>query len=74
MFQILDYLAGVFDKAVAGFDGFGVTMAEVGATFDFVGNTFVAIAETAGVFNIFEIAGKSAAGRTWRFLKGLARG
>lgn len=58
MFQIMDYLAGVLDKAVAGFNGFGVTMSEVAATFDFVGNTMTAISETLrGVFNIFEMAG-----------------
>jgi hypothetical protein len=56
MFQILDYLAGVFDKAIAGFDGFGVTMAEVGSVFDFVGNMFVAVAEALrAAFNAFEM-------------------
>jgi hypothetical protein len=72
MFQILDYLAGVFDKAIAGFDGFGVTMAEVGAVFDFVGNTFVAIAETLrGAFNIFEIAGNTLMEGLGAFLENL---
>jgi flagellar biosynthesis GTPase FlhF len=72
MFDILDYLAQVFDNAVAGFEGFGTTMEEVGAVFDFVGNTFVAIAETLrGVFNIFEIAGNTLMEGLGAFLENL---
>jgi len=58
MFKILNYLAQVFDKAIAGFSGFGATMQEVTGVLDFLGNTFTAVAETLrGVFNIFEQAG-----------------
>lgn len=72
MFDILDYLAQVFDNAVAGFEGFGTTMEEVGAVFDFVGNMFVAIAETLrGVFNIFEIAGNTLMEGLGAFLENL---
>ena len=72
MFQIMDYLAGVLDKAVAGFNGFGVTMSEVAATFDFVGNTMTAISETLrGVFNIFEMAGNLLLEGLGNFLQGI---
>jgi hypothetical protein len=47
-------------------------MAEVGAVFDFVGNTFVAIAETLrGVFNIFQIAGNTLMEGLGAFLENL---
>lgn len=72
MLDIADYLAGVFDNAVAGFDGFGVTLSEVGAIFEFVGNVFTAVAETlrAG-FNVFELAGNAIAAILGLFLEGL---
>ena len=72
MFDILDYLAQVFDSAVAGFEGFGVTMADVGAVFDFVGNIFVAVAETLrAAFNAFELIGNALAIALGAFLEGL---
>jgi hypothetical protein len=72
MFQILDYLAGVFDKAIAGFTGFGVTMQEVGAVFDFVGNVFTAVAESLrAAFNAFEMIGNFLAITLGAFLEGL---
>jgi hypothetical protein len=72
MFQILDYLAGVFDKAIAGFDGFGVRMAEVVAVFDFVGNVFVAVAESLrAAFNYFQLVGNIYATFLGAFLEGL---
>jgi hypothetical protein len=72
MFQILDYLAGVFDKAIAGFDGFGVRMAEVVAVFDFVGNVFTAVVESLrAAFNAFEMIGNFLAITLGAFLEGL---
>lgn len=55
---IVDDLAGVFDTAVAGFEGFGITMTEVAENFSFAGNTLTAVTETLRyVFNIFEVVG-----------------
>ena len=72
MFEILDYLAGVFDNAIASFNGFGVTMAEVGSVFDFVGNVFVAVAESLrAAFNAFELIGNFLAVTLGAFLEGL---
>jgi hypothetical protein len=72
MFDIMDYLAQVFDSAVAGFEGFGATMADVGAVFDFVGNIFVAVAETLrAAFNAFELYGNALAIALGNFLEGL---
>lgn len=72
MFQILDYLAGVFDKAISGFSGFSVTMAEVGGVFTFVGNVFVAVAESLrAAFNYFQLVGNIYATFLGAFLEGL---
>jgi hypothetical protein len=72
MFEILDYLAGVFDNAIASFNGFGVTMAEVGSVFDFVGNVFVAVAESLrAAFNYFQLVGNIYATFLGAFLEGL---
>ena len=72
MFQILDYLAGVFDKAIVGFGGFSVTMAEVGSVFTFVGNVFVAVAESLrAAFNYFQLVGNIYATFLGAFLEGL---
>lgn len=58
LLDVAEYMAGVFDTAVASFSGFGVTMAEVGEVFQFVGNVFTAVGETLrGVFNAFEVFG-----------------
>lgn len=70
--DIADYLAGVFDQAIAYFGSFGTTMKEVGAVFEFVGNVFTAIAETLRfAFNMFEIAGNLLAHGLGKFLEGL---
>ena len=62
MLDILDYLAGIFDNAVASFDGFGVTMEDVAAVFSFVGNVFIAVSETLrAAFNIFQVMGNQLA-------------
>jgi len=72
LLDVADYFAGVFDNAMAGFDGFGVTLSEVGAVFEFVGNIFTAVSETirAG-FNLFQISGNVLAMGLGKFLEGI---
>lgn len=72
LLDIADYFAGIFDNAVASFDGFGVTLQEVGSVFELVGNVFTAVAETlrAG-FNLFQIAGNVLAMGLGKFLEGI---
>jgi hypothetical protein len=72
MLDIADYLAGVFDNATQGFGDFSISMAEVGAVFEFVGNTFTAVAETLrAAFNLFELAGNALSLGLGKFLEGL---
>jgi hypothetical protein len=72
LLDVADYMAGVFDTAVAGFDGFGVTMADVGAVFQTVGNIFTAFTETLrAAFNVFQVAGNLLAEGLGRFLEGI---
>lgn len=72
LLDIADYFAGIFDSAVQGFDGFGVTLQEVGEVFKFVGNVFTAVSETlrAG-FNGFQVAGNLLALGLGKFLEGI---
>ena len=72
LLDVADYFAGIFDNAVAQFEGFGVTLQEVGAVFEFIGNVFTAVAEIlrAG-FNMFELAGNLIAAGLGKFLEGL---
>jgi len=70
--DVAEYLAGVLDTAVAGFDGFGVTMSEVGEIFKFVGNIFTAVAEILrAAFNVFQVAGNLLALGLGKFLEGI---
>ena len=72
LLDVADYFAGIFDNAVSGFDGFGVTLQEVGLVFDFVGNVFTAVAETLrAAFNLFQIAGNTFAFVVGMLLDGL---
>lgn len=72
LLDIAEYFAGVFDSAVSSFEGFGQTLANVGAVFQFVGNVFTAVAETlrAG-FNMFQVAGNLIAVGIGKLLEGL---
>jgi len=72
LLDVADYFAGIFDSAVKSFDGFGVTLSEVGAVFEFVGNIFTSVAEAlrAG-FNLFQIAGNVLAIGLGKFLEGI---
>lgn len=72
LLDIADYFAGIFDNAIASFDGFGVTLQEVGSVFEFVGNVFTTVAETLrAAFNIFQIAGNIMAVAIGKLLEGL---
>jgi hypothetical protein len=72
LLDIADYFAGIFDSAVENFDGFGVTLQEVGSVFQFVANVFTAVGETlrAG-FNMFQISGNLFAIGVGKLLEGL---
>ena len=72
LLDIAEYFAGVFDNAMASFDGFGVTLSQVGAVFEFVGNVFTMVAETLrAAFNGFQVAGNILALGLGKFLEGL---
>ena len=72
LLDIAQYFEGVFRSAQESFDGFGVTLKDVGAVFEFVGNVFTAIAEVlrAG-FNLFQISGNVLAMGLGKFLEGI---
>lgn len=72
LLDIAEYFAGIFDSAVANFQGFGVTLEDVGAIFQFVGNVFTTVAETLrGAFNMFQMAGNLLALALGSFLEGI---
>ena len=72
LLDFAEYMAGIFDAAIAQFGEFGTTMQSVAGVFEFVSNTFVAIGETLRfAFNIFEIAGNTLALGLGKFLEGL---
>jgi hypothetical protein len=72
LLDVADYLAGVFDNVLAGFDGFSVTMGEIAAVFELVGNVFTAVSESLRiVFNIFELAGNALMLGLGKFLEGI---
>ena len=57
-----EFLAGVFDSAVAQFSQFSGSLESVGSTFTRVGDALSAIAEVfRGLFNIFELIGNAIA-------------
>ena len=72
MLDVADYLAGVFDNALASFGDFGATMTSVGEVFKFVVNTFTAVSEgLRAAFNLFELAGNAIADGLGKFLQGI---
>jgi len=63
LLDVADYFAGIFDNAVAQFEGFSVTMETVGEVFSFAGNVFIAVAETLrAAFNALQLWGNGFAG------------
>jgi hypothetical protein len=72
LLDVADYFAGIFDNAVAQFEGFSVTMETVGSIFETAGNVFSAVGETLrAVFNIFQLAGDALAAALGTFLQKL---
>lgn len=70
LLDVADYFAGIFDNAVASFEGFSVTMETVGAIFEAAGNVFAAVGETLrAVFNVFQLAGDALAAALGTFLQ-----
>lgn len=63
LLDIAEYFAGIFDTALASFDGFGTTLSEVGEVFKFVGNVFIAVGEgLRAAFNALELWGNGFVG------------
>jgi hypothetical protein len=72
LLDFAEYMAGIFDAAIAQFGEFGATLQTAASVFEFVGNVFVAIGETLrAAFNIFEAAGNLLAIGLGKFLEGL---
>lgn len=72
LLDFAEYLAGVFDAALEQFGSFGETMSTVAGVFQFVTNTFVAVAETLrAAFNFFELTGNFIAEIIGGLLQGL---
>ena len=72
LLDFAEYMASIFDAAIAQFLSFAETMAVVGAIFDFVANTFVAVSETLrAVFNVFEMVGNAIMLGLGKILEGL---
>jgi hypothetical protein len=72
LLDIADYLAGVFDRAIAGFENFGGKFDATGQTFKFIADAFTVVAEILRVgFNGFEVAGDILALGLGKFLQGI---
>jgi hypothetical protein len=70
LLDVADYFAGIFDNAVAQFEGFSVTMETVGSIFETAGNVFSAVGEVLrAVFNVFQLAGDALAAALGTFLQ-----
>lgn len=60
LLDFAEYMAGIFDAAIAQFGEFGATIQTAASVFEFVGNIFLAVSESLRVvFNIFELAGNT---------------
>jgi len=72
LLDFAEYMAGIFDAAIAQFGEFGATMQTVAAVFEFVGNVFVAVGESLrAIFNVFELVGNAIAMALGKFLEEL---
>ena len=70
LLDFAEYMAGIFDAAIAQFGEFGATLQTAASVFEFVGNVFVAVGESLRVvFNIFELAGNAIAVALGAFLE-----
>lgn len=62
LLDFAEYMAGIFDAAIAQFGEFGASLQTAASVFEFVANVFVAVGESLRVvFNIFELAGNAIA-------------
>lgn len=72
LLQGAEVFAGLFDKAMAQFEGFGSALATTGQVFSVVGNTLTAITETLRtIFNVFEISGNVISMALGKFLEAI---
>jgi len=70
LLDFAEYMAGIFDAAIAQFGEFGTTLQNAASVFEFVGNVFVAVGESLRVvFNVFELAGNAIAMALGAFLE-----
>ena len=70
LLDVADYFAGIFDRAVAQFEGFSVTMETVGSIFEAAGNVFATVGEILrAAFNVFQLAGDAMAAAMGTFLQ-----
>jgi ribosomal protein S11 len=70
LLDFAEYMAGIFDAAIAQFGEFGATLQTAASVFEFVGNVFVAVGESLRVvFNIFELAGNAIAQALGAFIE-----
>lgn len=72
LLDFAEYMAGVFDAAIAQFGEFGASIQTASSVFEFVGNVFMAVGETLrAAFNVFEAAGNLLAVGFGKLLEGL---
>jgi len=72
LLDFAEYLASLFDAAIAQFGDFGTTMQSIADTFNFVANVFTAVVEALrAAFNLFQLAGNYLAIQLGDFLAGL---
>ena len=62
LLDFAEYMAGIFDAAIAQFGEFGASLQTAASVFEFVANVFVAVGESLRVvFNLFQLAGNAIA-------------
>lgn len=70
LLDFAEYMAGIFDAAIAQFSKFGAGLQTAASVFEFVANVFVAVGESLRVvFNVFELAGNAIAVALGAFLE-----
>jgi hypothetical protein len=72
LLDFAEYMAGIFDAAIAQFNQFGVGLQAAASVFEFATNVFVGISETLrAIFNTFELVGNGIALALGKFLEEL---
>jgi len=70
LLDFAEYMAGIFDAAIAQFGEFGASLQTAASVFEFVANVFIAVGEALRVvFNVFELAGNAIAIALGSFLE-----